>query len=96
MEFTNYIDPKLLILVPVLYIIGMFIKNSFIIADKYIPLALSAVSVILAVLWLLATSDLTGWQSVLLAAFTAFVQGVLCAGAAVLTNQIIKQNGKDD
>lgn len=91
MDFTNYIDPKLLALVPAIYILGMFLKNSLIIKDKHIPLTLCAVSVFLAAVWLLATSVITDWQSVLLAAFTAFVQGILCAGVAVLTNQIIKQ-----
>lgn len=90
MDFTNYIDPALLILVPVLYLIGTFIKSSGI-NDKHIPLILGGLGIVLAVVWVLATSNITGWQGGLLAAFTAVVQGVLCAGAAVYLNQVYKQ-----
>ena len=39
MDFLEYIKPELLILVPVLYVIGMAIKKTALIADKLIPLA---------------------------------------------------------
>lgn len=92
MDFTSYIDAALLVLIPVLYLIGNGIKSSGI-DNKHIPLILGATGIVLAVVWVLATSDITGWQGGLLAAFTAIVQGVLCAGAAVYTNQLIKQEG---
>lgn len=95
MEFTQYIDPALLVLVPVLYIIGMLIKNSGI-NDTRIPLLLGVVGVLLATVWVLATSSINGYQNALMAIFTAIVQGVLCTGAAVYVNQLIKQNRKDD
>lgn len=90
MDFTTYIDPALLVLIPVLYLIGNFIKSSGI-DNKHIPLILGGLGVLLAVVWVLATSDIAGWQGGLLGAFTAIIQGVLCAGAAVYTNQVIKQ-----
>ena len=34
MDFLEYIKPELLILVPVLYVIGMAIKKTSLIADK--------------------------------------------------------------
>ena len=42
MDFLEYIKPELLILVPVLYVIGMAIKKTALIADKLIPLAVGA------------------------------------------------------
>lgn len=42
MDFLNYIIDNVLILIPVLYIIGTFLKGLEIIKDKYIPLILMA------------------------------------------------------
>lgn len=92
MEFVN---PALLVLIPLLYFIGTAIKKAVTIADKYIPLILGAVGMVLALLWVMGTAEnaLTaqGWY---LAAFTATVQGWLCAGMSVYVNQIIKQSQK--
>ena len=37
MEFMEYITENALILIPVLYVIGMFLKALEFIKDKYIP-----------------------------------------------------------
>ena len=50
----------------------------------------------LSLLWVLATSPLSGWQDALLAAFTAIVQGILCAGCSVYINQLGKQATKSE
>ena len=47
MNFQEYIDAKLLILIPVLYLIGYLVKKSNI-ADKWIPLILGAAGVVLS------------------------------------------------
>ena len=47
MDFTEYIKPELLILVPVLYVIGMAIKKTSLIADKLIPLAVGPTGILL-------------------------------------------------
>ena len=94
MDFSNYIDPGLLTLIPVLYTIGKFLKHSPDFWDKYIPLTLCAIGIILANLWLLATLDVYGLQDVLKVMFTGFVQGVLCSGTAVFVSQLIKQGGE--
>lgn len=94
MDFSQYIKPELLILVPVLYLIGVSVKKSKI-ADKFIPWILGGVSVALSTLWVVASGDLTNVNSVLTAVFTAITQGVLIAGASVYANQLIKQTGKD-
>lgn len=93
MEFSEFIMPELLILVPVLYILGAFIKQSRFIPDRFIPLLLGAAGVGLAVVYVLAAGGAGGRRELLMAAFTGVVQGVLCAGAAVYANQLAKQAG---
>ena len=90
MDFSSYICPGLLTLVPVLYFIGYALKRSHAVKDKHIPLALMAIGCALAMLWVLASTP----SSIFAAAFTAIVQGVLCTAAAVFTHQIIKQGRK--
>lgn len=87
----NFIKPELLILIPVLYFIGVAIKNTLLIKDKFIPLTLGLVGVALAVLWILATE---GTDNVYMAVFVAITQGFLTAGASVYVNQLIKQSKK--
>ena len=88
----NYITPELLVLVPVLY---FGLKKAGWFADNLIPAALGCAGVVLSLLYVLAASPLSGWQDGLLAAFTAIVQGVLCAGCSVFINQLVKQAKKE-
>ena len=90
----EFIRPELLVLIPVLYFIGVALKSAQTFADKHIPLALGAVGVALAALWVVATSTIANPQDGALAVFTAIVQGVLVAGCAVYINQIAKQAQK--
>lgn len=89
------IKPELLVLIPVLYLIGMALKKSSV-ADKRIPWILGVASVILSLLYILATSTINGWQEALMIIFSGFTQGVLCAGASVYANQIVKQSSKSE
>lgn len=91
MDFQQYIKPELLILIPVLYLIGAGIKKSNI-PDKFIPLILGVCGVLLAVIYLIATTPIVSTQEVATAIFTAITQGILCAGASVYVNQLIKQS----
>lgn len=95
MDFQEYIKPELLILIPVLYLIGTGIKYSTA-KDKFIPLVLGVVGVVLAGLYIFSTEDINGAQAIVAAFFTAFTQGVLCAGASVYADQLVKQARKDD
>lgn len=94
MDFQEFIKPELLILIPVLYLIGMAIKKSNL-PDKFIPLILGVVGIVLSVIYLLSTEPIIGTQAVATAIFTAITQGVLCAGASVYVNQIIKQTKEE-
>ena len=89
----DMVKPELLVLVPVLYLLGYAVKRSAV-ADKWIPWLLGAAGVVMSGIYVFATTVLVGWQEALLAVFTAVVQGVLCAGASVYVNQMVKQAGK--
>ena len=74
----NYINPELIMLTPVLYILGIVFKNSFI-SNKWIPILLGGISIVL---------------DIALVVFSSVTQGVLVAGLSVYSNQIYKQMKK--
>ena len=92
----EYVKPELLVVAIVLYFIGMGIKNTEKISDKYIPIILGVLGVIISAIYIVATSIFNGYQSVLMAIFTAIVQGIMVAGLSVYANQIIKQSQKEE
>ena len=90
----EFIKPELIVLIPVLYIIGLGFKKTTLLKDKYIPLVLGLISIVLTGLYIFATTDMTGSKEIVIAIFTALTQGVLIAGASVYANQIYKQLSK--
>lgn len=96
MEFTNYIKPELLVLVPVLIFVGYCLKTSTAVKDKLIPALLAAAGVVLAAVYVLASTSIATPQDAASAVFTAIVQGVLCAAGAVFADQVVKQGRKDE
>ena len=95
-QIMNYVKPELVVLAVVLYFIGMGLKKAAVIADKYIPIILGMLGVILAAIYVIATSTLQTHQDIAMAIFTAIVQGILVAGLSTYVNQIIKQIGKEE
>lgn len=84
MEILDYILQERLILIPVLYVLAEIIKTTELIKNKYIPLIVLILGILL---------------SLMLGGFTLadnIIQGILVAGATVLTNQIIKQSQKEE
>lgn len=92
----NYIKPELLVVAIVLYFIGMGLKNTEKINDKYIPVILGLIGTVISAVYVVATSTFSGYQSILMAIFTSIVQGILVAGLSVYANQIIKQAKKTE
>lgn len=82
MDFMNYITENALILIPVLYVLGVFLKGLEYIKDKYIPCILLALGIAFSIAILGINID-------------AIIQGVLVAGATVLGNQLLKQANKE-
>lgn len=87
MDFTSYLIDKMLILIPVLYIIGMMIKSTPKVKDWLIPWLLLGLGLIGAV----AIGITSGIPLV-----DAIIQGILVAGVTVFTNQLIVQTKTKD
>ena len=85
----EYIRPELFILIPFIWILGLFFKKApEWKADWLIPFILMAIAVVFAVLWLaLYLGEGFGGAVILY----GIVQGVIIAGLAVFGNELIKQ-----
>ena len=83
MDLAQYIAQNALILIPVLYVLGMLIKNTEKIDDKYIPI-------------ILLIAGIAGAIGIMGVNTDAVVQGVLVTGTTVYTNQLIKQTTKKE
>ena len=95
-QIMNYVKPELMIVAVVLYFVGMGLKQAQAVKDKYIPLILGGVGIVLCAIWVLATSPLGTGQEIAMAVFTALVQGILVAGLSTYVNQVIKQVQKTE
>lgn len=93
-QIMNYIKPELIVVAVVLYFIGMWLKKAQAVKDKYIPLILGGIGIVLCAIWVLATSTIGTGQDIAMAVFTAIVQGILVAGVSTYINQIVKQSQK--
>jgi len=92
-QILDYIKPELLVLIPVIYFIGCGLKKASWISDKMIPIVLGVIGVLLSSIYVLATAAPAWeqWYDVMIAIFTAIVQGILVAGCSTWCNQIYKQ-----
>lgn len=97
MDITEYIDHELYVIIPVLYILGTLIKKSEI-NDRWIPLILGAVGIILATAYKFGVHAPSGYSEIISVIYTGITQGILCASASVYANNIVKQikKGKDE
>ena len=86
----EFVKPELLILIPVLYLIGAGLKNSKF-KDNLIPIVLGIFGIILSMIYIFATCDISGSKDVLMGIFISLTQGILVAGCSVYFNQIYKQ-----
>lgn len=93
-QIMNYIKPELIVVAVVLYFVGMWLKKAQAVKDKYIPLILGGIGIILCAIWVFATSTIGSGQDIAMAVFTAIVQGILVAGVSTYINQIVKQSQK--
>ena len=95
-QMMSYVKPELIVGAVVLYFIGIGLKQSQTIKDKYIPLILGLLGIVLCTFWVIATSPLSTMQEIAMAIFTAIVQGILVAGLSTYVNQIVKQANKTE
>ena len=87
-EFTSYISPELLVLVPALVLVGAAIKR-YGSDDRAIPLVLGLLGMMLACLYGLAT--MSADDTVAMTLFSGILQGIFCAAAAVYAHQSVHQ-----
>lgn len=81
-NLINFVPEQLLIVVAALYVVGMFLKNTPKVLDWTIPYILLIVGVV-------GSIALVGFNA------TGILQGIICTGVAVLTNQLFKQTTKN-
>lgn len=90
----NYIKPELIIVAIALYFIGIWIKGTETIKDKWIPLILGGLGIVLCTIYVMATAPIGSGAEILSAIFTAIIQGILVAALSTYVNQLIKQYNK--
>ena len=90
----NYVKPELIIVAIALYFVGIWIKNTESIKDKWIPLILGITGIVICAIWVLANTPIGTWQELLMAIFTSIIQGIMVAALSTYVNQLIKQHNK--
>lgn len=90
----NYIKPELIIVAIALYFVGIWIKGTEYIKDKWIPLILGIASITICAIWVMSTTPIGSGQALLMSIFTAIIQGILVAALSTYVNQLIKQYNK--
>ena len=82
-NIQQYLIEEALILIPVLNLIGIYIKNLNAVKDKYIPI----------ILWFFGIGLAFGLLGI---SFENFIQGTLISGASIFASQIYIQAQKDN
>ena len=77
-NLMDYVVEQALILIPVLYVLGIMLKNTKKIEDWIIP-------------WILLLAGVGGSIAIMGFNINAIIQGILVTGATVYTNQLVKQ-----
>ena len=95
-QITNYVKPELIVVAIALYFVGMALKQAQAVKDKYIPLILGGVSIVICAIYVFATCTCSSGQDIAMAIFTAVTQGILIAGLSTYVNQIVEQTNKDE
>ena len=83
MDFIKYVTEQALILIPVLYVLGLIIKGTEKVSNKWIP-------VILLPLGIGGAIALMGLNA------NAVIQGILVTGVTVFADQVVKQVQKSE
>lgn len=95
-QIMNYVKPELIVVAVVLYFIGMGLKHAQAVKDKYIPLLLGGMGVVISAIYVFATCACGTGQEIALAVFTSITQGILVAGLSTYINQMVKQLNKEE
>jgi hypothetical protein len=82
-NLISFVPEQLFILIAVLYVLGMLFKSIPKIQDWTIP-------------WILLVISIIGAIGIEGLSIMAVLEGVICCGISVLTNQLIKQTQKKE
>jgi hypothetical protein len=63
-QIINYIKPELIVVAIVLYFVGMGLKQTQTVKDKYIPVILGATGILLATIYVIATCPIGTMQEI--------------------------------
>lgn len=95
-SIINYVKPELIIVSVVLYFIGIGLRQTEKVKNKYIPVILGCAGIVICSIYIMAVCSCKSFQDVAMAVFTAITQGILTAGLSTYVNQLIKQKNKDE
>ena len=90
------IRPELLVLIPVLYFLGLGLHKMAAFEDRWIPLALGAAGIALALAYLVAAQPVSSVPEIAMLIFAGVTQGILCAGCSLFAEKLITRSKKDD
>ena len=93
MQITDYVKPELIVVALVLYFVGMWIKQSEAVKDRYIPLINGGLGIVICGIYVLATSTCRSGQEIFMAIFTAITQGILLAEHVCQSNHKADRQG---
>lgn len=83
MEIIKYVTEQALVLIPALYVIGLIIKGTEKVSNKWIPVILLPLGVAGAIAFMGLNAN-------------AIIQGILVTGVTVFADQVIKQVKKSE
>lgn len=96
MDLMNYVKPELVAVAIVLYFIGIWMKQSEVVKDKFIPAINGVISIVICGIYIVATCSVGSGSDLAMAIFTSITQGVLVAGLSTYVDQLIKQGAKKE
>lgn len=91
-QLLEYVDPNLIVLIPVAWVIGWVVKHMGIIKDSYVSGVMVVVAATLGLLW-------TAWHrgdigSIWGCIFIGSTQGIICAGVAIIGKRVVSKRKK--
>lgn len=87
MQWLEFLDSKIVFLVAFTYVVGVFLRSTEKLDNKFIPLYLWVVAVIASIAYYLIEGGASTAQIV----FNGLVQGTFVAAVAVWGNQVYSQ-----
>lgn len=95
-NLMEFVKPELLVVAVVLYFLGMALEKAQAVKDKFIPLILGGVGILICGIYVFATCSCNGIGAAAMALFTSITQGILVSGASYYVHQVATQLKKKE